>query len=583
MSFIQNFYTSRDNNTDGNTYIGQVGRLWYNPNTNSVYVSDGTTAGGVPVALATGADIVASDVALNSITSRTGTILIEGNIDLVGSANISGDISPATTTKIGGIKAGPGVDVSNDGTLTIDTANLPLSFGNFTASNNVLTIVNVDEDMILSTQGDAEIQLIGNIGFYKPDGLPPDIGNRYFYATNDGAVHSRYLDIQSYGATGLAAPFNITIDPTGNYRAPAVLPDAIAQFTGNSGVKSFVIQDNYGVEAGKGSGGQYVFRTARGTVDTPSAIQADDFLGDVVAAGWASNGYGGQPSGFYRIVANENFTPTARGGRLEMWVVPDGTITETKVATVNSNGIVVVGTVSATGNVNGANLISGGAISAISITATGNVVSGNLNTVGRVTATGNISTSNYFIGNAAFVTGINAFGNVYANGTSVFATSGSSALTLSIGNNVVITGDNGTRTVTIGVKDAPTFTGNVSGNRFIGNGAPLTNITGANVTGTVASATTATNLTAATGILAGTVSIDPASVLGGISSVQTFTLPGITTNHKIVITSGTALNSGLIITAAWVSASNTLSIEFRNTTNQPIDLGTITIQYFAWI
>ena len=66
MASIQNFYTSRDNNTDGNTYVGQLDRLWYNPNTNSIFVSDGSTPGGNPVALATNANITA-----NNITATT--------------------------------------------------------------------------------------------------------------------------------------------------------------------------------------------------------------------------------------------------------------------------------------------------------------------------------------------------------------------------------------------------------------------------------------------------------------------------------------------------------------------------------
>jgi hypothetical protein len=104
-----------------------------------------------------------------------------------------------------------------------------------------------------------------------------------------------------------------------------------------------------------------------------------------------------------------------------------------------------------------------------------------------------------------------------------------------------------------------------------------------NLTGTATTATTATNLAAANTILTGTISVNPTSVAGGSSSVQTFTLTGATTNHKIVITSGTAFDSGLIITAAWISALNTISIEFRNTTNQAIDTTTKTIQYFAWV
>lgn len=117
----------------------------------------------------------------------------------------------------------------------------------------------------------------------------------------------------------------------------------------------------------------------------------------------------------------------------------------------------------------------------------------------------------------------------------------------------------------------------------VANGVTATKFTGP-LTGNADTATTATNLAAASNIFAGSVTIDPASVAGSASSMQTFNnFTGLTTNHKIVITSGTAFNSGLIIQAAWVSAANTVSIEFRNTTNQAIDANSTAIQYFAWV
>jgi len=46
---IQRFFTSRDNNANAATYVGQEQRLWYDPVTNAIYVSDGNTAGGILV------------------------------------------------------------------------------------------------------------------------------------------------------------------------------------------------------------------------------------------------------------------------------------------------------------------------------------------------------------------------------------------------------------------------------------------------------------------------------------------------------------------------------------------------------
>lgn len=104
-----------------------------------------------------------------------------------------------------------------------------------------------------------------------------------------------------------------------------------------------------------------------------------------------------------------------------------------------------------------------------------------------------------------------------------------------------------------------------------------------NVTGNADTATTATNLAAATGILAGSISIDPASVTKNTASTQTFTLTGLTTSHKVVITPGTALPYGLVIAGAWASALNTISVEFHNYSNANINQGLIAVQYFAWI
>ena len=46
---IQRFFTSRDNNANSASYVGQEQRLWYDPITNAIYVSDGTTPGGILV------------------------------------------------------------------------------------------------------------------------------------------------------------------------------------------------------------------------------------------------------------------------------------------------------------------------------------------------------------------------------------------------------------------------------------------------------------------------------------------------------------------------------------------------------
>jgi hypothetical protein len=97
MSWIQKFFTSRENTTDGNTYVGQEGRLFYKSNTNALYVSDGVTIGGVPIvgtllsatAIATGANAVLIDSATPIIitgmttTPSAGTYIVNFNSQFV--------------------------------------------------------------------------------------------------------------------------------------------------------------------------------------------------------------------------------------------------------------------------------------------------------------------------------------------------------------------------------------------------------------------------------------------------------------------------------------------------------------------
>jgi hypothetical protein len=94
-------------------------------------------------------------------------------------------------------------------------------------------------------------------------------------------------------------------------------------------------------------------------------------------------------------------------------------------------------------------------------------------------------------------------------------------------------------------------------------------------------ATTATNLAAATGILAGTFTVSPNVAKNSITTL-TATITGLTTNHKIVITPQTVMVDNVsFFGAAYASAANTVSVQFSNG-NGAVN-ATFTIAYFAWI
>lgn len=328
MASLQNFYTSRDNNANADSYVGQLDRLWYNPNLNSIYVSDGNTPGGIPVGLATAANAIFTNITVN------GAVL--------GNLAITGNISPAANGKIGGITPGPGVSVSNVGLLTIDSANLPVSFGNFYANNNILSIVNADEDMILATQGDATIKLVGNVQFVATDG-PPGSGNIFINATNEGfmTIYAPTIPANTAGA------LNIVGSANGVYQ-PVRGTGGMLHITGNDGVPARMTSDAFGTAAFP----SYVGRAARGTAESPSPTQSGDVLLRFSALGWAEANYntsntGGPPTSI-DFVATDNYTHDVYGSKITFYTSPQGSIGRNLSLTVDSTGV-STGNVVATG------------------------------------------------------------------------------------------------------------------------------------------------------------------------------------------------------------------------------------------
>jgi hypothetical protein len=111
MSFIQNLFTSRDNNAQGNTYVGQQDRIWWNPDTNAFYYSDGNTAGGIPIG---GGGSGVPGGPLNSIQYNLGGGSFGGTSNLVISGaglSAAGNITAAWF--IGNISASGNIDLGN--------------------------------------------------------------------------------------------------------------------------------------------------------------------------------------------------------------------------------------------------------------------------------------------------------------------------------------------------------------------------------------------------------------------------------------------------------------------------------------
>jgi hypothetical protein len=389
MTYIQNLFSSRDNNADGNTYVGQTGRIWWNPDTNAFYYSDGTTAGGIPVSTDPTSNATFNVVTANTLTSPTGTLNLTGNI------NITGNISAATTTKIGGVRAGPGANISDTGLLTIDSANVPFSFGNFYANNNILSIVNANEDMYLVSSGTGNINLIGGVNVYKPNGFPPTT-EPFFTALTDGQIRMLVPALDNLqGAVEIVGSTSGNIIPPGN-------TGVMLHVTGQAGVPCrnyFDGNDNFATLTG---------RRWNGNVSIPTAVLAGQDVLRINASAYNNIALPTVGICQIRMTALEEQTNTAQGSSITFTVTPVGQPSTNRVDVANvtvANGVTATkfttaGTVIATGNITGGNLTTVGITSTGSLTAsttisaTGNITGGNLTTVGLISATGNLTAGN---------------------------------------------------------------------------------------------------------------------------------------------------------------------------------------------
>lgn len=445
---IYDFFLSRNNISTVADYVGHSGRMFYDDAEKVLRVSDGTTPGGFPITPTTLVSTTEPAVAAGGqLWYNPETFELW--------AYYNGDFRPtidlATETKIGGVKLGPGVITNAEGQIIIDSTGLDFSFGDFAALTGtypaghpkegidfaVLQTVNEDEDAVLASNGTGAIKVVGEFRIYPTNGSIAGsmLETPVFNVSSDGDVSATTLDIQNPGDLGLIAPLNVTINEAGLTKTPAIVTGSVAQFTGRDNRAPILILDSYGIDNTRTiTGGELVFRTGRGTNASTTAVQNGDRLGEVTAAGWASSGYGGVGVGGLRILANENFTDTARGSKLELYVIPNGTLTVTTIATVNSAGITM-----ASGKVITQTVRNAGSVGGTTVT-----LDFNTDAMVRCTFTDNftVAFSNYTAGRTITLIATNTSGNdsdIITAGISAVNTQGDNTLTVTEQTTAIIT------------------------------------------------------------------------------------------------------------------------------------------------
>ena len=226
---IYDFFLSRNNaaTITAENYVGHVGRLFYDDTTGVIKLSDGVTPGGLDI-----------------------------------------PYTIASSTVIGGIKAGPGVVIDSEGTLFIDSEGLEFSFGDFTATVGtytdsteyaLLSSVKADEDVVIASNSTGSVKVVGAFEIHATNG------------TVTGSLETEpFFKIKEDGQVRILVPLADTqeggMEIIGSDLGTSLLPGiagTMLHLTGNADLPTRVYHDTLGEYS------SYVFRRYNGSVITP--------------------------------------------------------------------------------------------------------------------------------------------------------------------------------------------------------------------------------------------------------------------------------------------------------------------------
>ena len=312
---IYDFFLSRNGaaSITAENYVGHVGRLFYDDTTGVIKLSDGVTPGGLSI-----------------------------------------PYTIATDTVVGGIKAGPGLTINSEGQILIDSEGLSFSFGDFSGtvgtysdSTNyaLLSSVNVDEDIVIASNGDGGVKVVGEFRAYATNGTVTgslEDAEPIFRVKADGQV--RMLVPK---ADQVAGAFEVIGNDSGVFHPPNQT-GVIIHATGNTGLPARNYLDainNYPIIVG---------RRMNGTIGALTPVLDGEVIFRI--AGQASTGTNFETFGPAKInwIATEDQGPNNQGGKITFDVTANGTAAFGNVITaleITPEGI--VGPVGFVGNVTG--------------------------------------------------------------------------------------------------------------------------------------------------------------------------------------------------------------------------------------
>jgi len=132
----------------------------------------------------------------------------------------------------------------------------------------------------------------------------------------------------------------LTISASGTVVTPAN-DGYMIHISGKNGVPSRIVTDSYGT----GAYALYAGRAARGTVESPTALQTGDVISRFSSSGYGTTKYQTLGTGRIDFVATENYTDANTGSQIQFWNCPIGSNTLTNILTLNGDSATFTGVV----------------------------------------------------------------------------------------------------------------------------------------------------------------------------------------------------------------------------------------------
>lgn len=158
-----------------------------------------------------------------------------------------------------------------------------------------------------------------------------------------GNVISNYgMSIRNTGLAGQLTPY-FTIIGTANYVISTPSNPGYTIHTATEGEGNRISGESYG--NGANNYVAFIGRRARGTADTPQAVQNGDVLARLGGNGYGSTKFSQYADARVEFVAVENHTDSSKGTQIQFWTTPAGSNVAVEIGTMNGNTVTFSGAV----------------------------------------------------------------------------------------------------------------------------------------------------------------------------------------------------------------------------------------------